>query len=92
MVARLGLDQLPGHTDTLAQLADAAFQYVAHAELAGDLLGIHRLALVGERGVAGDNEESAVAGQRRDDVFDNAVDEVILLRIAAEIYEGQDRE
>src|SRR5665213_4150728 len=92
MAARLGFDELTGDTHATARLAHATFQYVTDAELAGDLLGIDRFALVGERRVAGDDEKTAVARQGRDDVLDDAVNEIILFRVAAEIDERQNRD
>ena len=73
----------------LAVLAHAAFDHVADAELLGDLLHVDGLALVGERGVARDHEEPAQLGQRGDDVLADAVGEILLLRIAAHVGEGQ---
>ena len=42
------VDQLPGDADAVGGLADAAFQHIAHAQLAADLLHVHGAALVGE--------------------------------------------
>src|SRR5215468_9604693 len=39
------VDQLGVHTDMAAQAADAAFQHIAHTQLAADLLGIDPLGL-----------------------------------------------
>jgi hypothetical protein len=57
----------------LAQFAHAALEHIADAEFLGDLLDVNGLALVGERGIAGDHEEPTQFGQRRDDVFADAV-------------------
>ena len=49
----------------IAGLAHAAFQHVAHAELAPDLLHVDGAALVGEARIAGDHEQPAQARQAR---------------------------
>ena len=55
----VGVDQLAGDAHAVAGLAHAAFEHIAHAEFAADLLHIDRLALVGEARIAGDDEEPA---------------------------------
>jgi len=50
---------------------------------------MHRLALVAEGGVAGDHEEPAQLGQRRDQILDDAVGEILLLGIVAHVVERQ---
>ena len=75
----------------LAGLADAAFEHEAHAQFAADLLHIDCAALVGEARIAGDHEEPADAAQCGGDLRDHAVGEIFLLRVAAQIGEGQDR-
>src|SRR5438105_587443 len=57
----------------LALLAHAALDHIVDTEFLGDLLQVNGFALVGERGVARDHEEPAQLGQRRDDVFADAV-------------------
>ena len=74
----------------LRRLAHAAFQHVAHAQLAAHLLHVDRPALVGEARVARDDEQPADARQRRDDVLDHAVGEIVLLGVAAQVQERQD--
>ena len=86
------VDQLRGDAHPTAGLAHRAFEHIAHAELAPDLLHIDRLALVGEARIAGDDEEPADARERGDDLLDHAVDEIFLLRVAAHIGEGQHRD
>ena len=68
---------------------DRAFEHVANAELLADLLGVDRLALVGESRVAGDDETVVDARQFGGEIFSDAVGEIILGRIAREIGEGQ---
>ena len=73
----------------VAVLAHAALDHVADAELLGELLHVDGFALVDERRVARDYEEPAQLGQRGDDVFADAVGEILLLRIAAHVDEGK---
>ena len=87
--AGLGVDQLPGDAQPVAGLAHASFKHVADAELAADLLHVDRAALVGEAGIAGDHEQPVHARQGGDDLVDDPVDEIVLLRIVAEVDEGQ---
>jgi len=51
-----GFDQLRGDANPIASLAHTAFQHIANAEFAADLLDIDGVALVGEAGVSGDHE------------------------------------
>jgi len=68
--------------------AHAAFEHVAHAQFARDLLHVHGLALVGEGGVAGDDEEPRQPRDRCRDLLDHAVDEILLLGIAGQVLKG----
>ena len=56
------------------------------------LLHIDRLALVGEGGVSGDDEEPRQPRNCRRDLLDHAVDEIVLLGIAGQVLKRQDRE
>jgi hypothetical protein len=46
--------------------------------------------LYGERGVPGDDEASGDSRQITGQVFSDAIDEVLLARIAIQVPEGQD--
>src|SRR6476659_7796089 len=48
MVTGGGVDQLCSDTHATAGLTQAAFEHIAHAELAADLPHVNRFALVGE--------------------------------------------
>jgi len=52
---------------------------------------IDGVALVGETRIAGDDKQRRVARQCRDDVFHDTVSKVILLGVAAQILERQNR-
>ena len=59
MPAARYLNQLRRYAHTIADLADTALQHVAHAELSADLLQVDVPALVGECGIARDDEQSS---------------------------------
>ena len=84
-----GIDELSRDAHPVCRFANAAFQHVAHPKLAPDLLHIDGAPLVGEAGVAGDDEQRLEMRQRRDDVLDHSVGEIVLLRIAAHVGEWQ---
>ena len=90
MRAGLRLDELRGDAHAVARLAHAALQHIAHAEFAPDLLHVDGAALVGEAGIARDDEEPADARQRRGDLLDHAVGKIVLVGIAAQVGERQD--
>ena len=51
------IDQLPGDAHAVARLAQAAFEHIADTEVMPDLLHIDGATLVGEAGIAGDDEQ-----------------------------------
>ena len=81
------IDQLHGDAQAVSRLLHAAFQHVAHAELATDLLHVDCLSLVDEGRVACDDEEGTDTRQGRSDRFDHAVSEIFLLGIARHVVE-----
>ena len=89
VVAAFGVDELGGDSDAIARLAHAAFQDITNAEVGRHLAHIGRLALVGEGGVARDDEQTGHRGQQRDDVLGHAVGEILLFGVAAHIVERQ---
>ena len=84
------VDQLRGDAHSARCPAKAAFQHVAHAQVAADLPHVHCSVLVSKARVARDDEEPANARQCRDDVLQDAVGEVFLLRVTAQVHEWQD--
>ena len=92
MAVDLGVNQLDRDPDPLADLAHAAFDDVVHAQFARELQHFDRLALVLERRIARDDEQIAKAEQLGDDVFGDAVGEELLLGVAAQVEERQDRD
>jgi hypothetical protein len=90
MRAGRNIDELRRDAHPLRQLAHAAFEHVAHAQLSTDLLHVHGPSLVGEARVARDHEQPADVTERGDDVLDHAVGEVVLPGVVAHVLEGQD--
>ena len=86
------IDQLGGDAHPPTRLANRAFEHVAHAELAPDLLHVDSLALVCKARIPSDDEQPADAAERSDDLLDHTVGEIFLLRVAAHIGKGQDRD
>src|SRR5262245_11028090 len=80
VLAGVSLDQLCGDADTVAGFTQAAFEHVAHAELAPDLLYVDSAPLVRKTRIARDHEQGRIPGQCGDDVLDHAVGEVFLFR------------
>src|ERR1700730_11468703 len=85
-------DQLRGDAHPCPGFADRAFEDIAHAQVAPDLLHIDALALVGEARIARDDEEPPDARECRDDLLDHAVGEIFLLGIAAHVGKRQHRD
>jgi hypothetical protein len=88
--AVLAADELCRDPDARAGFADASFKDERNPELLRYLLNFHRFALVGECGVAGDDQQSGNFRQVGDDVLGNAITEIFLFGIAAHVVEGQD--
>ncbi|MEI9888514.1 MAG: hypothetical protein WDN08_18840 [Rhizomicrobium sp.] len=84
------VDELRRDAHAVARLAHAAFEHMAHFQLARDLEDIDMPALEGEGGVACDDRQRRDLAEVGDDVLADAVGEVFLLGVAAHIGEGQD--
>jgi hypothetical protein len=67
------VDQLSGNAHPLAGPANRAFEHVANAELAPDLLHVDALCFVCKTRIAGEDEEPADARKRGNDFLDHAV-------------------
>src|SRR6185437_6914662 len=89
MRAGLGVDELGVEAHAVTGFAYAAFERVAHAELAADCLHVRRLALVGECGVARDHEGARYARQFGSEILGQAIDEIFLLGVARHVGERQ---
>ena len=92
MIAALGVDELDVHPDAVGRALDAAFEHVAHVEFAPDLFEIDGLALVAESGVSPDHPHPAHLREVGRQALGDAVDEIVLLRIAPDIGEGKNHD
>src|SRR5947209_19827702 len=90
MRTRRGVNELASDTNTVATAAHAAFQDVAHAQFASNLLDVDRPSLVRKARIASNDEQAGEAGQGGGDLFHNAVSKVLLLDIPAHVLERQD--
>src|SRR5260370_32892066 len=84
-----GIDELSRDAHPVWRFANAAFQHVAHTKLAPDHLHVDGAPLVCEARIAGDDEQRLEMRQRRDDVLDHSISEVVLFRITAHVGEWQ---
>src|SRR5215471_12140332 len=85
------IDELPRDAYPACRLTDAAFEHVTDTQLACHLLHVHGAALVGEAGIACDDEQPVIPRQSGDDVLHHAIGEILLLRVAAQVLERQHR-
>jgi hypothetical protein len=86
------VDQLRGDANAIGRLSHAPFEHIANTELPPYLTHIDGLTFVGKRRVAGDDEQPMRLGQRRNDVFRDAIGKKLLLGITAHILECEDRD
>ena len=89
MRAAGGVDELGVDSCLTAAGKHRASQHIAHPQFLADCLSVDRLALVGERGIARDDEAVADARETGGQFISYSVGEVILRRIARQIGEGQ---
>jgi hypothetical protein len=88
----IGVDQLRRNPEMTARSAYTSLKDITHVQLLGDLPYVQNPVLVDKAGVARDHSEGFEAAQRSGDVLDDAVCEVVLLRITAKVLERQNRE
>src|SRR5258708_18789782 len=89
MRAGLRVDELGVDPDAARAALYAALHHIAHAEFAADLPGIARLVAIGEGGIARDHAGPGQPREVRRKALGDAVDEIILRLVAAEIGERQ---
>ena len=94
MMTNLGVDKLDGYAHAFVGPLHAPFEHVANVELAADCPRVDQLPLVGEGSVARDYEGAPDARQISRQAFCDAVNEVSLFGVIAQIGEWQndDRE
>src|SRR5208337_4763646 len=92
VIAALSVDELDVDPHSICRALDASFEHVAHVQLAPDLSTIDRLAPVTEGAVSADNEHPAHLRKVGRQALGDAVDEIILLRVARQIHERKDHD
>src|SRR5215468_7088348 len=90
MSAGRGVNKLAGDSNTVAASAHAAFQDVAHAQLASNLLYVNGPSLVRKARIAGDDKQARETRQGGDDLFHDAVSKILLCRVVAHALEWKD--
>ena len=91
MTAGLSVNELNVDAHAVPAALDAALEDIADVQLAADLLQIDGFALVGECGVAPDHERASNARKIGRQALRDPVDEMLLLRVAADIGEAARR-
>jgi hypothetical protein len=81
--------QLRGNPDPGPAPANAALENIAHAELLRGFANVDRACFVNEARIARDDPKPVEFRQSGDDVFDEAVAEILLLGVAAHVLKGQ---
>jgi len=89
VLVALSLDQLCGNPYPIACLPHAAFEHIAHPEIASDLFHVDRTAFVSEARIACDHEQRGIARERGGDVLGYAIGEKLLLGVAAHVGERE---
>jgi len=84
------LDQLRADADTLAGIAKASFEHISRAKFAADTFYVNSLSLIGEGRIARDHRQPLDPRKSGDDVLDDTIGEIVLSRIAAQIFKWQD--
>src|SRR5450631_386298 len=81
--------ELNVYTKSITASLRRTFQHIADIKLATNLLHIKGVALECEGRIAGDHERSGNSRKVRSQALGHAINEVLLLRIAADINEWQ---
>ena len=89
VIAGRGIQKLRRHAHSVACLAHAALDDILDTEFAPHVLDLWRLALVVERGIAGDDNHRAEARELGDHVLADAIGEILLLGVSAHVDERQ---
>ena len=83
------VDELSADAHLFRGSLDAALDEVTDAQLPRDLLGALRHALVRERGMAGDDDQTGEPGELGRQVLGDAVGEILLCRVRTQVEERQ---
>ena len=86
----LGVNQLDIDPHLIGRFLHTTFKNICYAELLRDLAEIARFALIALRGSARNDFQIRDASQPRQDLLLNAVGEIGVIWIAAQIFEWKD--
>src|ERR1700730_11508324 len=89
MVAGFDVNELHINSQPVATTLHRAFEHVPDIQLPTELLHVDGFPFEGERRVAGDNKRAADPRQVRGQALGDAIYEIILFGVAAEISERQ---
>jgi len=84
-----GIDELSSNTHPVGGLLHTAFQHVTDTQLPANLLHVNGAAPIGKAGIAGDHKQRLETRQRGNDVLDHPIRKIFLLRIGAQVREGE---
>jgi hypothetical protein len=90
MVAALYVDELHVDPHAFSRALNASLQHIANVQLPTDGFHVDRPAFVREGSVARDDKGASDARQVGRETLGDAVDEILLVGIAADVGEGQD--
>ena len=90
--ASLGVDELRRDAEVVASAPHATLKQIAHAELTPELGNVYRRALVLEGRIAREHTQVARPRQLGQDVLGQAVTEILLICVPAQVDEGEDRD
>src|SRR6516165_10462164 len=90
MTPGLGFVQLSRDTDPSGRAPYRAFEHIPHAKIMANSTYVRGSPLVGKRGTTCDDKQTGVSRQRRDDILNYSVGEILLVRIATHIVKWKD--
>src|SRR5215472_14370308 len=85
------VDKLASDANAVTGFAYAAFENVAHSKFTTHLLHVSRPAFVGKARIPCDHKQPRQPRNRRCDLFDNAVYEIVLFSVPGHVLEWQNR-
>ena len=91
MAPVLGANQLSGDADARPGLPHTSLQNEVNTEALCHFRHLHCFALVGEHGVPCHDEQPRNFRKIGDDVFGDTIAEIFLLRVAAHVVKGENR-
>jgi len=89
VVARFRVNQLHVHPKAVVTTSYRTFEHIADDQLASQLFYISGFALEGECGIARDHERAMDARQVCGQALRHAINEIVMLGIAAEVSERE---